>query len=106
MPPRSSCRSSSKADPHASASSTTAAPVEADATIDAGQRIFSVSPPPGASLAPGRYVVTVQLTGKGAAVPLQATADVTVPEPSALISQNGIALRRGPSTGLNFVATA
>jgi hypothetical protein len=43
---------------------------------------------------------------KAGAVPLQTTVDVTVPEPAALISQTGLASRRGPTTGLNYVPTA
>jgi VWFA-related protein len=82
------------------------APTEVDVTLEPGQRFFSASPPAGMSVAPGRYVVRVQLTAKGSAVPLQTTADVTVPEPTALLSQSGMALRRGPSTGLGYVATA
>ena len=84
----------------------TSAPVEADATIEPGQRSFSVSPPAGVTLAPGRYVVRVQLTAKGSVVPLQTTTDVTIPAPTALVSSSGIASRRGPQTGLNYVPTA
>jgi VWFA-related protein len=82
------------------------APFEADATIEPGQRSFSVTPPPGVSLAAGRYVVRVQVTAKGSVVPLQTTADVVVPAPTALVSQSGLVLRRGPQTGLNYSATA
>ncbi len=84
----------------------TSAPVEADATIEPGQRSFSVSPPAGVTLAPGRYVVRVQLTAKGSVVPIQTTTDVTIPAPTALLSSSGIASRRGPQTGLNYIATA
>jgi VWFA-related protein len=84
----------------------TTAPFETDVTIDAGQRAFNVSPPPGVTLAPGRYVVRVQLTAKGHSVPLQATVDVTVPDEGALLSESGLTFRRGPSTGLNYVPTA
>ena len=31
---------------------------------------------------------------------------MTVPEPTALIAQTGVALRRGPTTGLNYLPTA
>ena len=75
-------------------------PVEADVTIEPGQRSFSVSPPAGVTLAPGRYVVRVQLTPKGSAVPLQTTTDVTIPAPTALVqlragSRRAAARRRG-----------
>ena len=82
------------------------APTEADVTLEPGQRSFNVSPPEGTTVAPGRYVVNVQLTPKGSPLPLQTTADVTVPEASALLAQSGIASRRGPSTGLSYVITA
>jgi hypothetical protein len=39
-------------------------------------------------------------------VPLQTTIDVTVPESTALVSPSGLAARRGPSTGLQYVPTA
>lgn len=81
-------------------------PTETDVTIEPGQRFFNASPPAGTTVAPGRYVVRVQLTAKGSAIPLQTTADVTVPDASALVSQSGLVLRRGPSTGLGYVGTA
>ncbi len=82
------------------------APVEAEVVIDAGQRTVSVSPPQGTQLAPGRYVVRLQLTPKGGTIPLQTTVDVTVPDGNALMSQSGLASRRGPSTGLQYHPTA
>jgi hypothetical protein len=82
-----------------------AGPIEADIDMAAGQRTFSVSPPPGA-LASGRYVVRVQLTPADGGIPLQATTDVMVPGVDALLSASGIASRRGPSTGVHYVPTA
>jgi hypothetical protein len=82
------------------------APTESDVAIEPGQRAFTVTPPSGTTLAPGRYLVRLQLTPKAGAVPLQTTVDVVVPEPTALIAQTGVALRRGPTTGLNYVPTA
>jgi VWFA-related protein len=83
-----------------------APPIEQHITLDAGQRAFEVTPPPGTSVAPGRYVVRLQLTPAEGSVPIQATADVVVPDADALMSQSGLVLRRGPSTGLQFVPTA
>jgi hypothetical protein len=83
-----------------------AAPTEADVTIAPGQRSFTVTPPAGTTLAPGRYVVRLSLTATGSSVPLNTTVDVTVPDNDALIAQSGIASRRGPSTGLQYFPTA
>jgi VWFA-related protein len=83
-----------------------APPSEAEVMVEAGQRAFMQSSPEGADVAPGRYVVRLQLTPKGGSVPLQTTIDVTVPESTALVSPSGLAARRGPSTGLQYVPTA
>jgi hypothetical protein len=83
-----------------------AAPTESDVTIEPGQRALTITPPSGTTLAPGRYVVRLQLTPKAGTVPLQTTVEVVVPEPTALISQTGLAWRRGPTTGLNYLPTA
>ena len=83
-----------------------AAPMETDVTISPGQRAFTITPPAGTTIAPGRYVVRLLLSPKAGVVPLQTTVDVTVPEPTALIAQTGVASRRGPTTGLNYLPTA
>lgn len=83
-----------------------APPLETEVAIAPGQRAFSVSPPPDAPLAEGRYVVRLRLTPAGGTVPLQTTIDVTVPGPTAYVSPTGAALRRGPSTGLSYQPTA
>ncbi|HXG89942.1 MAG TPA: VWA domain-containing protein [Vicinamibacterales bacterium] len=83
-----------------------AARAEVDVTLAPGQRAFSVTPPAGTAVASGRYVIRVQVTPKHLAVPLQTTVEVSVPERSALISATGLAARRGPSTGLQYVSTA
>ena len=57
-------------------------------------------------VAPGRYVVRLQLTPAEGTIPIQTTAEVFVPDRTALISQNGLASRRGPSTGLQYAPTA
>lgn len=82
-----------------------APPIEQQVTLEAGQRAFTVTPQ-GTPISPGRYVVRLQLTPAEGTIPIQTTADVFVPEPTALISQSGLASRRGPSTGLQFVPTA
>jgi hypothetical protein len=81
-------------------------PFETDVILAPGQRSFNAAPPPGVTIAAGRYVVRVQLTPKGGTIPLQTTADVTVPATEALVSASGLALRRGPSTGLEYSPTA
>lgn len=78
----------------------------AEVDLEPGQRSFNATPPAGVTIAPGRYVVRVQLTPKGGVVPLQTSADVMVPETGALVSATGVALRRGPSTGLQYFPTA
>jgi VWFA-related protein len=83
------------------------AAMEIDVPVAPGQRMFQVTPPTGSTVAPGRYVIRLQLTPKGGALPLQTTVDVTVPDAdAALLSQSGLAARRGPSTGLQYVPTA
>jgi VWFA-related protein len=81
-------------------------PIEQTITLEPGQRTFSVTPPPGAAVAPGRYVVRLQLLPSEGTIPIQTTADVVVPGDDAIISQSGLVLRRGPSTGLSYVPTA
>jgi VWFA-related protein len=80
-------------------------PIEQTIALEPGQRSFSVVPQ-GVPIAPGRYIVRLQLTPANGAVPIQTTSDVFVPDATALISQTGLALRRGPSTGLQHVQTA
>jgi VWFA-related protein len=82
------------------------APIVRDVTLKAGQRTFSVEETGGGALPAGRYVIRLSVLAKDAALPLQTTVDVTVPEAGALLAANGLASRRGPSTGLQYVATA
>lgn len=82
-----------------------APPFEQQITIEPGQRSFSITPQ-GISVAPGRYVLRLQLTAAAGTIPIQTTADVFVPDNTALISPSGLASRRGPSTGLQYVPTA
>jgi hypothetical protein len=83
-----------------------AAPTQSEVALEAGQRTFVVSPPPGTTLAPGRYVLRIQARPEGSTLPLQTTAEVVVPEPAQLIAESGLAFRRGPSTGRSYVPTA
>jgi hypothetical protein len=83
-----------------------APPVSAEVSLTPGQKTFTVSAPSAAKIAPGRYVIRVELRATGVTIPLQTTAEVTVPEDAWLIAATGLALRRGPSTGLAYVATA
>jgi VWFA-related protein len=83
-----------------------AQPVQVEVALAPGQRTFNAIPPDGVALAPGRYVIRLHLTPKGGTLPMQTTVDVTVPAGTALLSQSGLAARRGPSTGLQYVATA
>ncbi len=82
------------------------APVHKEMVLEPGQRVVSVVERASPALAPGRYVLRLSLTPLGGTLPLQTTADVVVPRPDALIAQSGVALRRGPTTGLQYHATA
>ena len=59
-----------------------------------------------APVAAGRYLVRAEITPKAGRVPLQVSTFVTVPADTAVIGSAALALRRGPSTGLAYVATA
>jgi VWFA-related protein len=82
------------------------APVHSEGKLEAGQRNFLVTLPPGITLAPGRYVVRVELLAADSTAGLQTTADAFVPDPHWLVSVTGLTTRRGPSTGLQYVPTA
>ena len=73
--------------------------------IEPGQRsiVISGSDQP---LAAGRYAVRAELTPRNGRVPVQVTTFVTVPAEAAEVGTGGLAARRGPSTGLAYVATA
>lgn len=82
------------------------APIVRDVTLEPGQRSFNLEEAAGGALQPGRYMIRLSLTPKGGTLPLQTSIDVTVPDAGALLAPAGIASRRGPSTGLQHVATA
>lgn len=81
-------------------------PISVEVTLEPGQRAVSMVKPDGKGLAPGRYVVRLQLSPQGAGTPLQTTVDAVVPDDSALLARSGVASRRGPSTGLQYQRTA
>ncbi len=74
-------------------------------SLEPGQRSLTVD---GAEqpLPAGRYSVRAELTPRGGRVPLQVTTFATVPPDTVSIGTGALALRRGPSTGLAYVATA
>ena len=78
----------------------------ADGELAPGARTFIMTPPSGAALAPGRYIVRVEIQPANGTPPLQTTTDAFVPASDWLLSPSGLSARRGPSTGLQFVATA
>lgn len=73
--------------------------------IEPGQRSVVV---PGSErpLSAGRYAVRAELTARGSRTPIQVTTFTTVPADAAEIGSGGLAARRGPSTGLAYIATA
>ena len=73
--------------------------------IDAGQRsiVVDCTEQP---LAAGRYSVRAELLPRNSRVPIQVTTFATVPGDSAEVASGGLASRRGPSTGLAYIATA
>ena len=74
------------------------------AEVAPGQRTISVA---GLDpLNPGRYAVRAEITPRKGKAPVQATTFVSMPDRSAIAASSGLALRRGPSTGLAYMATA
>jgi hypothetical protein len=57
-------------------------------------------------LAPGRYQVRAEILPRNGRLPQQVTTFTTVPADSAEVGTGALASRRGPSTGLAYVATA
>ncbi len=82
------------------------APIEREIKIEPGRRSVQIVETATPSFAAGRYVVRLSLTPAGGSLPLQATTDVIVPEAGTLLAPAGIALRRGPATGLQYFVTA
>ena len=55
---------------------------------------------------PGRYIVRAEVTPKSGRIPVQASTAAIVPPDATEVGTGLLALRRGPSTGLAYVATA
>jgi hypothetical protein len=74
-------------------------------SVDPGQRsiVINGSDQP---LTPGRYSVRAELTPRNGRSAIQITTFATVPADAAEVGTGGLAARRGPSTGLAYVATA
>ena len=58
------------------------------------------------AIPPGRYIVRAEVTPKAGRIPIQASTAAMVPPEAAEVGTGLLALRRGPSTGLAYVATA
>ena len=73
--------------------------------IEPGQRSIVIE---GAErpLAAGRYAVRAELTARNGRQPIQVTTFATVPADAAEVGTGVLAARRGPSTGLAYMATA
>ncbi|MGE3273792.1 MAG: VWA domain-containing protein [Vicinamibacterales bacterium] len=81
-------------------------PLVVDATLEPGQRTLSLVRPERDLLAPGRYVIRVEFRPVDSSLPLQTTVDAVVPAADARLASAGIAFRRGPTTGLDYLPTA
>jgi len=81
------------------------APVTIEVAIPAGQRSVVVEGPDEA-LGPGRYVVRAEARSERSGSSLRASTDVVVAPAGATISGKPLAYRRGPTTGLAYLATA
>lgn len=91
--------------PAAGAPSAPASPQVVTIAIEPGQRSIVV----GGSERPltaGRYAVRAELTPRNSRVPIQMTTFTNVPADAAEVATGGLALRRGPSTGLAYFPTA
>lgn len=73
-------------------------------SLDAGQRSIVIDGE--RPLAAGRYAVRAELTPRNGRVPLQVTTLASVPADASEVGTGGLAARRGPSTGLAYIATA
>ena len=89
----------------ANASAKSAPPQTVTLAIEPGQRSITVNGT-AAPVAAGRYLVRAEITPRAGRIPLQVSTFVTVPAETAVIGSAALALRRGPSTGLAYVATA
>jgi VWFA-related protein len=81
------------------------APQTLTLAIAPGQRSIVVNGPE-RPLTAGRYSVRAELAPRNSRLPIQATTAATVPVETAAVGTGGLASRRGPSTGLAYIATA
>ena len=81
------------------------APTTVTLAVGPGQRSIVVAGPE-APLPAGKYLVRAEVTPRNARLPIQATTPVTVPPDTAEAGTGALASRRGPSTGLTYIATA
>lgn len=89
----------------ANASAKSPPPQTVTLAIEPGQRSITVNGT-AAPVAAGRYLVRAEITPRAGRIPLQVSTFVTVPADTAVIGTAALPLRRGPSTGLAYVATA
>jgi len=89
----------------ANASAKPAPPQTVTRAIEPGQRSITVNGT-AAPVAAGRYLVRAEITPRAGRIPLLVSTFVTVPADTAVIGSAALALRRGPSTGLAYLATA
>jgi VWFA-related protein len=80
------------------------APQTVTLAIEPGQRSILINPE--RPLTAGRYSVRAELTPRNSRLPIQATVLATVPAETADVGTGALASRRGPSTGLAYIATA
>jgi hypothetical protein len=73
--------------------------------VDAGMRSVVVASA-GKPFPPGRYIIRAEVTPKSGRIPIQASTAAIVPPEAAEVGTGLLALRRGPSTGLAYIATA
>ncbi len=73
--------------------------------IDPGVRSVVIAAS-GNPFPPGRYIVRAEVTPKAGRLPVQASTAAIVPPEAADVGTGLLAYRRGPSTGLAYIATA
>jgi hypothetical protein len=73
--------------------------------LEPGQRSVTIEGPE-QPLAAGRYSVRAEITPRAGRMPLQVTTFAIVPPSTVAVGNAALALRRGPSTGLAYIATA
>lgn len=82
-----------------------APPARTELVLDAVQHAFVAASPSDQPLAPGRYVVRLELLDSRGAPITSTSTDAVVPAPTALLGTSGLVYRRGPWTGREYVPT-